>query len=412
MPFIDDIQVPTPPRNTGHRNSRTNLSLNHDTSLDLFDIDENDFEYEYDYQQTRQTDDDSFSLDLQGHTANTFAYPTYTHQAFPAQSPFADPFQPSGVGMGLGNGHVLSSISESIEQHFNAAQQQGYQADPSRGGFYAYGSDVPVQREHQVYPQPAYVPLPPVPGRPFHYISAPVPERPFNTAKDLAIKKNPSPPTTSPVSYPPIDPHSECLVCLAPRPSTLAILQPCLHPLCSTCLTSALNIVGEKDMECAVCKRAVADFKLVVGSGKASPGGQLDSSFEKANKKTTTTTKVQNMKDQTDLKGKSFIDPLFSSPGSATTHDTASSSGESELDSAFEFGLDFGELRASTPKFEQQQQHLAPDLSNQSINGGRGEKKGDSNAVLRIDNVPWVKHFVMLPYPSDNCYAGHNASSN
>ena len=165
-------------------------------------------------------------------------------------------------------------------------------------------------------------------------------------------------------------------------------------------------------MECAVCKRAVADFKLVVGSGKGSPGGQLDSSLEKANKKTTTTTKMQNMKDQTDLKGKSFIDPLFSSPGSATTHDTASSSGESELDSAFEFGLDFGELRASTPKFEQQQQHLAPDLSNQSINGGRGEKRGDSNAVLRIDNVPWVKHFVMLPYSSDNCYAGHNTSSN
>ena len=371
------------------------MSLNHDTSLDLFDIDENDFEYEYDYQQTRQTDDDSFSLDLQAHTPNTFAYPTYTHQAFPAQSPFADPFQPSGVGMGLGNGHVLSSISESIEQHFNAAQQQGYQEDPSRRGFYAYRSDVPVQREHQVYPQPAYVPLPPVPGRPFQYVSAPVPERPFNTTKDLANKKNPSPPTTSPVSLPPIDSRSECFVCLTPHPSTLAILQPCLHPLCSTCLTSALNIVGEKDMECAVCKRAVADFKLVIGSGKGSPGGQLDSSFEKANKKKTTTTKtVQNMKDQAGLKGKSFIDPLFSSPGSATTHDTASSSGESELDSAFDFGLDFGELRASTPKFEQQQ-HLAPDLSNQSMNGGRGEKKGDSNAVLRIDNVPWVMHLVI-----------------
>lgn len=140
-----------------------------------------------------------------------------------------------------------------------------------------------------------------------------------------------------------------------------------------------------------MCKRAVADFKLVIGSGKASPGGQLDASFKKANKKTTPTKTVQNMK------GKSFIDPLFSSPGSATTHDTASSSGESELDSAFEFGLDFGELRASTPKLEQQQQHLAPDLSNQSMNGGRGEKKGDSNAVLRIDNVPWVRRFVMLP---------------
>lgn len=43
---------------------------------------------------------------------------------------------------------------------------------------------------------------------------------------------------------------------------TLAILSPCNHPLCSSCLTSALNIVGEKDMECAVCRESVDDFKL------------------------------------------------------------------------------------------------------------------------------------------------------
>ncbi|KAG2750455.1 hypothetical protein P692DRAFT_20801961 [Suillus brevipes Sb2] len=41
-----------------------------------------------------------------------------------------------------------------------------------------------------------------------------------------------------------------------------AILKPCEHPLCSGCLTSALNIVGEKSMQCAVCKESVIDFQL------------------------------------------------------------------------------------------------------------------------------------------------------
>jgi hypothetical protein len=52
-----------------------------------------------------------------------------------------------------------------------------------------------------------------------------------------------------------------CSVCGNPGPS-LAELEPCAHLLCSACLTSALNIVGEKDMECAVCKTGVANFHL------------------------------------------------------------------------------------------------------------------------------------------------------
>lgn len=57
------------------------------------------------------------------------------------------------------------------------------------------------------------------------------------------------------------DPPPSCSVCGA-RKGSLAVLEPCAHPLCSGCLTSALNIVGEKDMECAVCKSKVDDFKL------------------------------------------------------------------------------------------------------------------------------------------------------
>ncbi|KAI0341472.1 hypothetical protein BDW22DRAFT_308583 [Trametopsis cervina] len=60
-----------------------------------------------------------------------------------------------------------------------------------------------------------------------------------------------SPPDTSPA----------CSVC-GSSSGSLAVLDPCTHPLCSGCLTSALNIVGEKDMECAVCKAKVHDFKL------------------------------------------------------------------------------------------------------------------------------------------------------
>ncbi|OSX63296.1 hypothetical protein POSPLADRAFT_1073992 [Postia placenta MAD-698-R-SB12] len=52
-----------------------------------------------------------------------------------------------------------------------------------------------------------------------------------------------------------------CSVCSAGG-GPLAILEPCEHPLCSACLTSALNIVGEKDMECAVCKAKVDNFQL------------------------------------------------------------------------------------------------------------------------------------------------------
>ncbi|KAJ3878394.1 hypothetical protein F5051DRAFT_230511 [Lentinula edodes] len=56
-----------------------------------------------------------------------------------------------------------------------------------------------------------------------------------------------------------------CSICARRPPSLtrLAILTPCAHALCPACLTSALNIVGEKDMECAGCRAKVADFKLV-----------------------------------------------------------------------------------------------------------------------------------------------------
>ncbi|EIN08843.1 hypothetical protein PUNSTDRAFT_143545 [Punctularia strigosozonata HHB-11173 SS5] len=70
---------------------------------------------------------------------------------------------------------------------------------------------------------------------------------------------------------PPLDEPS-CAVCgLETR--KLAILDPCGHEVCSACLTSALNIVGEKDMRCAVCNEAVENFHLQVGNTSGDTSG-------------------------------------------------------------------------------------------------------------------------------------------
>ncbi|THH32550.1 hypothetical protein EUX98_g1634 [Antrodiella citrinella] len=71
------------------------------------------------------------------------------------------------------------------------------------------------------------------------------------------------------VPPPPPEPVLSCSVCGLSN-GALALLNPCSHPLCSACLTSALNIVGEKDMECAVCNVKVDDFKLQNYKGPSS----------------------------------------------------------------------------------------------------------------------------------------------
>ncbi|THH08174.1 hypothetical protein EW145_g2885 [Phellinidium pouzarii] len=53
-----------------------------------------------------------------------------------------------------------------------------------------------------------------------------------------------------------------CSVCSASS-SPLSILVPCEHLICSSCLTGALNIIGEKDMRCASCDKPVDDFRLL-----------------------------------------------------------------------------------------------------------------------------------------------------
>ena len=91
-------------------------------------------------------------------------------------------------------------------------------------------------------------------------------------------------------------------------------------------------------MECAVCKKPVADFKLVTPPRNDS----------------------KPRKEENHTKGKSFFDPLFSSPGSVA-------SGYTGLESAFEMGLSLEATTSSPPRVRKKQE----------------------NVVLRIDNVPW-----------------------
>ena len=133
----------------------------------------------------------------------------------------------------------------------------------------------------------------------------------------------------------PLTPELCCSVCGSSGPSSLAELEPCSHLLCSACLTSALNIVGEKDMECAVCKTGVANFHLK----------------------------------NTGSKGSSMLTSV--APRGRLT--PAALDGLNKDDLANDFH--FFDLQASSTPNRSERHHV-----------GDGEVP-----VLRIDNVPWVR---------------------
>nr|ATV82108.1 putative zinc finger protein [Strobilurus tenacellus] len=287
---------------------------NPDLSLDLFDIDENDVEHDYDYEDQygpAPTRNHEHSLPSQNsvHPHHQQEYTAYNlfnnvlHQPpiMPVfgQPTFADPF--------MGNTSLPSRMESNFNRYPNQTQHYSYTQ--------SYSESHAVERT-----QPSTLALAPAPASPE--------------------------PEPTPVA---------CSVCSRQNPPRLAILVPCKHPLCSACLTSALNIVGEKDMECAVCKQSVEDFKLVSG---APPKAKKSASNRPASD------------DGPTAKGKSFLDPLFSSPGSAT----------GGLESAFEFErgdsiFSHSELRASTPPPRSQRR--------------TSSRASQENTVLRIDNVPW-----------------------
>lgn len=286
------------------------MNNNQDISLDLFDIDENDVEHEYEYDdqyvpisraRPQPTRHDTIKAQYQPQYQQDYA----SYQLFHALPPPMPVFgQPTFADHYMGN----SSMENNVTHYHNHGHQQ-----------------------HSPYPQ--------------HYQDIHPSEQiqPIHRSYPISVSSSPEPE---------VNPTS-CTVCSRQNPSRLAILVPCKHALCSACLTSALNIVGEKDMECAVCKKSVADFKLVSGSVVSKPRRSGGRSI---------------LDDERTSKGKSFFDSLTSSPGSTT----------GGLESAFEFErgqsiFGHGDLRASTPP---------PNFH---------RRDGKDSVVLRIDNVPWVR---------------------
>lgn len=402
---------------------RGHTSMNlpaHDSSLDLFNINEHDHEYDHnDLQRSEDLYDESFSLDLQSHTANIFGY-TSSHSNNDARlsSNNSDPFfdnASSGYG---GQNQVLNTISEGAEHQFHANQglarpmnlMNSYPAyySSSSADSGVFGHYQPIQKpnfvpqlphQHQGHVPQHVVPPTSLNGRSlntFGQTMQPYQQHPF-VAPCLAPVTPPPPGVAilaaagahlSTIQHhaPPPHPFSsvtdsttiadgsgagptDCSVCMASYPLSLAILRPCGHPLCSGCLTSALNIVGEKDMRCAVCAKGVEDFRLI-SIKKPSPagiGGQMGM-------------------DVANNRGKGTSVGVIGSGSAAFGGDLTrgtSARREMELDGeSMDFGFNVDDLRASTPKIELQQR-----------TGSASAKTGDSsqNVVLRIDNVPWVR---------------------
>ncbi|KAF6753761.1 hypothetical protein DFP72DRAFT_990670 [Ephemerocybe angulata] len=219
------------------------------------------------------------------HTANIFGY--------------------SSSGRDANSNNNSNSNSRSPFSSYNSGS--GF-SDPffdAPSGIWRRARPPPMQHQHQqhVLPPPArayrhvppglnpFAPAMPIAmptpalAMPVPAIAMPVPAMPTpSTAAASSAASAMSAGAPSPSA--PADSPTDCSVCLASHPASLAVLQPCGHPLCSGCLTSALNIVGEKDMQCAVCARKVADFRLVsvarkVGGveGKGREG-MLEGAFE------------------------------------------------------------------------------------------------------------------------------------
>ena len=240
---------------------------------------------------------------------------------------------------------------------------------------------IPHIAQNTYYTEPAFVPYPaiPFPVASFPPSQVSQQQQPHRVA-DTSVPRVKTPPRreASPMSAPPgdIGNPTECSVCLVKHPRSLAVLLPCRHPLCSACLTSALNIVGEKDMECAICKHAVNDFRLVsmesksIGEDASRNCASSNSSKGSTSGSGRTPRNISN----------SEVDGSTLSPVDFGL----------SLDSSSEQGDPFN--RASTPKEEQPKLNgLDQPSAAMSARGRSAEQAAQvDNVVLRIDNVPWV----------------------
>ncbi|KAL0571896.1 hypothetical protein V5O48_010071 [Marasmius crinis-equi] len=397
-----------------------------DASFELFDIDENDYEYDYDYDNELQPElplkgaDDSIEyhypsmgsqqlLSRPLQQAQQQSHVNFLPQTYPINNPsmlslygqptFSDPYGTVGTGNPLSG-----RLADSVEHHLNQFQQQqmatyASRAPPGLGLPLNMGMRPPTQP----LPQQAYLggqALAP------HLVQQLHPRQPSTSPMPIG---QPLTPGLSPSLLPRVEQHgaslhggipspapsdmnaahsanaepsaakppNSCVVCSRSNLTRLAILSPCGHPLCSACLTSALNIVGEKDMECASCKKEVVDFKLV-SNDSASAASAVQPQSKPVVEKATT-----------------VADPLTSSPvstasGLESAFEFNGYAPEFDPDDVFSLGPFGGQdmVRASTPppKNKMTERVKANSVSKE---GTPAKKAQNDPVVLRIDNVPW-----------------------
>ncbi len=153
-----------------------------------------------------------------------------------------------------------------------------------------------------------------------------------------------------------------CAVCSASS-CTLSVLHPCGHVVCSSCLTGALNIIGEKDMRCASCEEKVDDFKLLtsVVITKAKDGEKDAKAIESTPSQT-----YGNLED--DDERPSLLPSAIgnASPGNGKRL--------------------FEVVQPLPPNYVAHEANIS----------SQSNSSGSQPAVLRIDNVPWVRDLTRL----------------
>ncbi len=133
--------------------------------------------------------------------------------------------------------------------------------------------------------------------------------------------------------------------------------------MCSSCLTGALNIIGEKDNALRQCEEKVDDFKLLTSVVTKAKDGEKDA---KAIESTPSQT-YGNLED----------DDERPSPLLPSAIGNASPGNGKRL---------FEVVQPLPPNYVAHEANIS----------SQSNSSGSQPAVLRIDNVPWVRDFTRL----------------
>lgn len=158
---------------------------------------------------------------------------------------------------------------------------------------------------------------------------------------------------------------------------TLSYLQPCQHAICHQCFTGMLNIVGEKGLECPMCKGQVTSFDVQVDSHhqpSSLPSGPTSAkttpAYHSSERKAIATAAGATTKMRTTT-GQAPTTPTFASVLSAKKKTKAA--GLATADDVFS--------TATPSRFA---------IGDISLTPASTSTTSTDPPVLRIDNLPWV----------------------